>query len=258
MNFSIIGTGNIAWFFGSRLVSGRHHCTGVYARDTGAAKLLAEALLCDNYDEIDEIRDGDADVCFLAVSDTAIKEIAAKLSFKKTVLIHTAGAVDIDSIKTAAKDRAVLWPVYSILRNNPPAHREIPCAWEASTPKAEKYLQSMAHAITEVLFEAKYDQRKWLHLAAVMSNNFITHLIAICEQVCTENNLSFSTLSPIIEQTFSRIKNSSAQNVQTGPAIRHDNTTIKDQIALLAGHPEWQKVYEAMTKSIQALKVPKS
>lgn len=251
MNFSIIGTGNIAWFFGSRLVSGRHQCTGVYARNTEAARNLAEALLCDNYDQISEIRDGDADVCFLAVSDKAIRDIAATISFKKTVLIHTAGSVDIESIKTAAKDRAVLWPIYSILKNNPPAHREIPCAWEASTPKAEKYLISMAHAITEVIFEAKYDQRKWLHLAAVMSNNFITHLIAICERICAENNLPFSALSPIIDQTFTRIKHSSAQQVQTGPAIRNDSATITDQLALLNKHPEWQKIYEALTKSIQ-------
>ena len=252
MTFSIIGTGNIAWFFGNRLVTGRHHCTGVYARNRVAAKELSEALLSDRYGEIAEIRDGDADICCLAVSDAAIVPIATKLSFKKTMLIHTAGAVDLESIKTAAKDRAVLWPVYSILRNNQPAHRDIPCAWEASSPKAERYILSIGHAITDQLFEAKHEQRKWLHLAAVMSNNFITHLMAICEQVCADNNLPFSTLLPIIEQTFARIKNSSAQQVQTGPAVRHDTTTITEQIALLGNHPHWQKVYEAITESIQA------
>lgn len=251
MTFSIIGTGNIAWFFGNRLVTGRHHCTGVYSRNPAASKELAEALLSDRFDEISEVRDGDADICLLAVSDIAIGQIAANLSFKKTMLIHTAGAVDLESIKTAAKDRAVLWPVYSILRSNPPAHRNIPCAWEASSPKAERYILSIGHAITDQLFEAKYEQRKWLHLAAVMSNNFITHLIAICEQVCTDNELPFSTLMPIIEQTFARIKHSSAQNVQTGPAIRHDTNTIQEQMALLNKHPHWQRVYEAISDSIQ-------
>ncbi|MFI5196360.1 MAG: Rossmann-like and DUF2520 domain-containing protein [Chitinophagales bacterium] len=251
MTFSIIGTGNIAWFFGNRLVTGRHHCTGVYARNKMAAKELAEALLSDKFGEPGEVRDGDADICFLAVSDVAIGQIAAKLSFKKTMLVHTAGAVGLESISSAAKDRAVLWPVYSILRNNQPAHRKIPCAWEASSPKARQYILSIGHAITDQLFEAKYEQRKWLHLAAVMSNNFITHLMAICEQICADNNLPFSTLLPIIEQTFERIKNTSAQQVQTGPAIRHDTTTIKEQMALLSNHPHWQKVYEAITNSIQ-------
>ena len=41
----------------------------------------------------------------------------------------------------------------------------------------------MGHAVTDELFEARYDQRKWLHVAAVMSNNFITHLMTICDQI---------------------------------------------------------------------------
>ena len=109
----------------------------------------------------------------------------------------------------------------------------------------------MMHAITDELFEAKYEQRRWMHLAAVMSNNFITHLMAICEQVCSDNDLPFSTLLPIIEQTFDRIKQSSPQALQTGPAIRNDVSTIQSQIALLEQHPNWQSIYKAMTESIQ-------
>ena len=255
MTFSIIGTGNIAWFFGQRLVTGRHHCSGVYGRDAEAAKELAEALMAQKHGPIGDITD-DSDVCFLAVSDAAIAQVADQLSLSNTVLVHTAGAVGLDSIKQAAKDSAVLWPVYSILKNTLPDHRNIPCAWEGSTKKAESYVQSMGHAITDVLFEAKYEQRKWLHLSAVISNNFINHLMAICEQVCAENDLPFSTLQPIIEQTFDRIKHASPKTLQTGPAIRHDNTTIEAHMTLLSDHPQWQEVYEAITASIQTVATP--
>ena len=251
MTFSIIGTGNIAWFLGNRLVAGRHHCVGVYSRNVDAAKKLSETLLADKYGSIGDVRDGDADVCFLAVSDIAIGKVAVQLAFKQTTLVHTAGAVDIDSIKLAAKDRAVFWPVYSISKNNLPAHRNIPCAWEASTEKAARHVQAMGHAVTDELFEAKYEQRKWLHLSAVIGNNFINHLMAICEQVCKENDLPFSVLQPIIEQTFERLKHNSPANVQTGPAIRRDTTTIQQQMQLLNRHPQWQKVYESITESIQ-------
>ena len=251
MRFSIIGTGNIAWFFGNKLVAGRHHCAGVYSRNVNAAQELAEALIADTYGAIGKIEDGDADICLLAVSDAAIAAIAAQLSFRQTVLIHTAGAVSLDVINRSAIDRAVLWPAYSIVKNSPPDHRNIPCAWEASTKKAEKYVQTIAHAITDVLFEAKYEQRKWLHLSAVVSNNFINHLMAMCEQICQENNLPFSMLVPIIEQTYDRIKHGSPKQLQTGPAIRHDGKTIEAQIALLNSHPAWQRVYEAITASIQ-------
>lgn len=252
MTFSIIGTGNIAWFFGSRLVAARHHCTGVYARDIAAAQTLAGALLSDKAGRIVDIIDGEADICFIAVSDSAIATVAAYLDLKHTVLVHTAGAVSIDVLNKAAPDTALIWPVYSILKAAPPTHRNIPCAWEASTDRAKKHLLTIAHAITDELFEARYEQRKWLHLGAVISNNFINHLLAICEQICTENGLPFSTLTPIIDQTFDRIKHASPQTLQTGPAIRGDISTIKNQLALLERHPEWQKVYESVTDSIQA------
>ncbi len=252
MTFSIIGTGNIAWFFGNRLVTGRHHCAGVYARDKEAAKKLAEALLSDKYGDINEVQDEDADVCFLAVSDHAISQVASGLSLKHTMLVHTAGAVDLDIISCAATDCAVLWPVYSILKHHLPDHRNIPCAWEASSEKAKRLLLNIGHAITDNLFEAKYEQRRWLHLSAVIGNNFINHLLAVCEQICAENDLPFSTVMPIVEQTFERIRHSSPKELQTGPAVREDHSTAQEQVKLLQNHPAWQKVYVALTESIQA------
>lgn len=251
MTFSIIGTGNIAWFIGNRLVAARHYCKGVFGRDPEAVSRLADSLLCANFGTIAEARESEADVCFLAVSDVAIKEVAEQLNFKKSILVHTAGAVPMEILMNAAPDCAVLWPVYSISAHNLPAHRNIPCAWEASSPKAEKYTLALAHAITDILFEAHYDQRRWLHLSAVICNNFTNHLMAICEQICVDNNIPFSALEPVIQQTFTRIKQYSPTAVQTGPAIRHDVNTIAEQLAMLSGQPYWQKVYEALTESIQ-------
>ena len=250
MTFSIIGTGNIAWFYGKRLAAAGHRCKGIFARDSVATKELADALLSSKYGAISDIRDEEADVCFLAVSDRAIAEVAKKISFKKTVLVHCAGAQDLDIISASAPDHAVLWPVYSILRNSLPAHRDIPCAWEASTDKARRYLLEMAHAITDNLFEAKGPQRRWLHLSAVFTNNFVNHLMAINEQICRENDLPASTLQPIINQTFDKLKHSSPFAVQTGPAIRKDMATVEQHKALLSAHPAFLKVYEALTDSI--------
>jgi len=251
MTYSIIGTGNIAWFLAKRLREAGHTCSGIYGRDKKAVELLAEEVLCVTYGAVTDIVDGGADVCFIAVADHAIPTVAAELSLKHTVLVHTAGSVSVQAIEHAAKDCAVLWPVYSILKADLPYHRNIPCAWEASSKKAERLVLSMGHAITDELFEAKSEQRKWLHLSAVISNNFINHLVTICEQICKENDLPFSTIYPIIEQTFDRIKHGSPYTLQTGPARRHDNNTIQDHLAILAQHPHRQRIYESITASIE-------
>ncbi len=253
MTFSIIGSGNIAWFFGKRLAASGHQCKGVYGRNSQTVKELADALLAPKNGEVTDIRDEDADVCFLAVSDTAVETVAAKLAFKKTVLVHMAGALPLDIIKKAAKDHAVLWPIYSILRNNTRSDRDIPIAWEMSSERAKKYVLEMAHAITDNLFEAKDEQRKWLHLSAVVTNNFINHLFAINEHICKENNLPASTLQPLIKQTFDRVKQASPFTTQTGPAIRNDDATIHQHQKLLEGQPHLLKVYEAMTESIKSM-----
>lgn len=251
MTFTIIGTGNVAWFIGSRLVAARHLCKGVFGRNPTAVKQLAEALLCDKFGDLKAAKETEADVCFLAVTDSAVPIVADQLSYKKTVLVHTAGAVSLDAIAKAAPDTAVLWPVYSITRASQPTHRNIPTAWEVSSPRAEKFALAMAHIITDVLFEAKYEQRRWLHLSAVICNNFTNHLMTIGEGLCSENKIPFSILEPIISQTFTRLKSSSAKTGQTGPAARGDQETINEQVALLDTHPHWQKIYVAMTESIQ-------
>ena len=251
MTYSIVGTGNMAWFLAKRLTSAGHQCMGVYGRDPEAALALAASINSDIYTKNTHVPDGTADICFLAVSDHAIETIASKIHFEKTILVHTSGSVSINAIAAAATDHAVLWPVYSIVKSNLPNHRKIPCAWDASSPQAKKYLLAMAHGISDELFEANDEQRLWLHMSAVISNNFTTHLLTICEQICKEHNVTFSALSPIIEQTFERIKRESPYNIQTGPARRGDESTINKHLELLQAKKEWKDVYRAISSSIE-------
>ncbi len=253
MKFSIIGTGNMAWFFSKRIAAAGHSCAGVYGRDEKKAAELADALLAPAFGAIEKVRDQDADVCFLAVADDALEEVASKLSFKHTVLVHMAGAQRLDIIKAGAEDFAVLWPIYSVLRNNLPRHRDIPCAWEVSSVRAKRFALEMAHCVSDILFEADFEKRQWLHLSAVMTNNFINHLLSINEKICQENDLPANALQPLIDQTFERVKNHSPLTTQTGPAIRNDLNTIEKHLELLAKKPQLKKVYKAMTDSIQAL-----
>jgi predicted short-subunit dehydrogenase-like oxidoreductase (DUF2520 family) len=251
VTFTIAGTGNIAWFLAQRLTAAGHHCAGIYGRTEKHAKELAASINSVAIHDFSKITDSMADVCFLAVADNVIPELANQCSFKETVLIHTAGAVNTDILQDAAEHYGVLWPVYSIVKNNLPNHRNIPCAWDAVTDKARRYLLSIAHGFTDVLFEAKDSQRRWLHLSAVISNNFSNHLLAICEQISVENNIPYSVLQPIIEQTFERLKKESPRKLQTGPAIRGDEQTIQKHEQMLAAHPFWQEVYSSISASIE-------
>ncbi len=247
MLFTIIGTGNIAWLLGKKLTQAGHTCMGVYGRHTGAATQLAQEI---NAPIITDVNIPDTyDACIIAVADHAIADIAAQLSFRETVLIHTAGAV-ATGILTATHN-AVLWPVYSIVKTSLPQHRNIPVAVEGTTDKALSVVKEIAASFSDNTFVADGVQRSWLHLTAVFSNNFVNHLVAIAEQICAEQNLPFSAIQPILQQTFERSMQQSPREVQTGPAKRGDTETMDKHLALLQSHPAWQAVYAAISASVE-------
>lgn len=252
MNYLLIGSGNIAWFLSQELSAGGHTCSGIYARNKAEGMRLASHHNVPFFESLNEIYDG-PDACFLAVPDSAIADVCSDLSFHSTILIHTAGAADISLLQSAAKHCGVLWPVYSIRKENLPQHGQVPIVWEAGDTSAARVLRIFIRTLTTIEKELDGAQRKKLHLSAVMSNNFCNHLIALSTAICREANVPVSLLFPILQQTFSPEHMSRAAQLQTGPAIRRDVPTIEAHLALLSMHQEWRNVYEALTNSIMNL-----
>ena len=250
MKYNIIGTGNTAWFLATKLANAGHQCLGIYGRNIMHAKELADKIGSSAY-ELDNRVNDDANVCIIAVSDYAIIEVCSKLNLNNTIVIHTAGAVDMTILSKFGAGYGVLWPVYSIVKNNIPTERDIPTMWESSNQAATDCIKTIMASYTDTTHQASSQQRKWLHLSAVLSNNFSNHLFAISEKLCEEQQLPFSLLLPIIQQTVSRLHSLTAFSQQTGPAKRNDELVLQNQITMLQSHPDWQKLYEAVSVSIK-------
>jgi predicted short-subunit dehydrogenase-like oxidoreductase (DUF2520 family) len=255
MTFDIIGTGNTAWFMGTRLVAAGHTCMGVYGRNVERAAQLADALTTKVYPELTSIPDT-SDCCIIAISDYAINEVVAQLYFNRTTLIHTAGAVGIDVLSRSANQTGVIWPVYSILKTDLPQHRSIPLVWESNNDAAQKTLLQLVNSISDITHETDSEKRKWLHLTAVLGNNFTNHLFSICEQLCSQQQVPFELLYPIIAQMAERIHTQSPAMLQTGPARRNDVNTMQKQMDMLAANPLWQQVYKVLSASIENMYKP--
>jgi predicted short-subunit dehydrogenase-like oxidoreductase (DUF2520 family) len=250
MTFNIIGTGNTAWFLTTRLTAAGHQCKGVYGRSAGKATELAKSIDSDIYTSLEAISD-DADCTIVAISDNAIPEVAGKLSLNKSVLLHTAGSVAMNIFEGHATNMAVLWPIYSIVKTDIPLHRNIPFVYEGNTKAAIETVQALAMAISDICHELNSEQRAWLHLTAVLGNNFTNHLMSLCEGLCKEQHIPFDLLRPILQQTFSRMLHQSPEDLQTGPAKRGDIITMQKHINLLAGKPHISSVYKALSASIE-------
>lgn len=253
MKFTIIGTGNMAHFLAKELSAAGHSFQGIWGRNNSAAILLAKQYNTVAHNELQDIKDEDGHFCFLAIRDTAIATFAEQFQLKKSTLIHTAGASSIQMLGEHNQNKAVFWPIYSIVSDNMESASHIPIVVEGNTPETEKAVLSIAESISQKAFIASESQRLHLHLAAVFTNNFCNHLMSIAQEICTHQHISFDYLQPIIAQTFERLKTESAKDVQTGPAIRDDKMTMQKHLELLKDSPEWALLYQSLSASIRKM-----
>lgn len=251
MKIVIIGTGNTATILGRKLKKAGHRILQVFGRDASSASKLAYELDTESTNYWSVVRK-DADVYLVAVTDDAIVDVAKHLTVPGKVVAHTAGSVKQDVLKKTSHHYGVFYPLQS-LRKDMTAIPEIPVFIDASDEVAKKTLENLAHSIAgDKVAVAGDDTRLKLHVAAVIVSNFTNHLYALAEEYCRKEGLDFKQLIPLIEETAERIENLSPQNVQTGPALRHDEETIKKHLALLKDHHRLKKIYEMLTESIQS------
>lgn len=255
MTYALIGSGNVAWLIASRMLSAGHNCVGVWGRNYAATEALCQAYYLPRLASLRDLADG-PDAVILAVNDGAIGEVADSLSLRHSTLIHTSGAVSMQVLDGRSLNRGVVWPVYSIRKTSLPEHRYFTALIEANNVDALETVRAVAKAICDTAYEASSEQRQSLHLAAVMGNNFVNHLLGIATEISKTQQVPISILQPLIEQTITNLRTKDPYETQTGPAKRGDTVTMQRHMEMLSTHLEWQEVYKALSASIMSLYKP--
>jgi len=252
MNVVIIGTGNVATVLCKLIHTKKHKIVEVVGRNTNDTIVLANLCNANANTNFEKIAPN-ADIYVVAVSDSAIEEVLAKMDFSKKLIIHTAGSVSINVFQKYANNYGVLWPLQTLRREMKyiPA---IPMIIDANNDQAYSMLLSFAKSISETVFRANDAKRVKLHLSAVVVSNFTNHLYSLADEYCHNELLEFQLLIPLIEETSNRIKLHAPNKVQTGPAIRKDESTINTHLSLLRIYPALQKIYSILTDSIKRSK----
>ncbi|HVE61123.1 MAG TPA: DUF2520 domain-containing protein [Chitinophagaceae bacterium] len=249
MDIIIIGTGNTATVLGRKLKAAGHNILQVFGRNASAASELAYELDSESTNYWSVVN-RDAEIYILAVSDIAIEEIVKELRLPEKTIVHTAASVSKNILKNSTSHFGVFYPLQSLKKENSYSP-ETPIIIDASDEQTLHVLENLANTISATVAEADDEERLKLHLAAVFCNNFVNHIYALMEDYCRKENLNFSLLIPLIQETSLRLTSISPSSVQTGPAMRADQATIKKHLALLASHQHLKEIYELMTKSIQ-------
>ncbi|MBI2730623.1 MAG: DUF2520 domain-containing protein [Sphingobacteriales bacterium] len=250
MNIVLIGSGNAATVLGKKSIAAGHEVLQVAGRNEEACADIASKLNCTftiNWNFIDPL----ADIYIVAISDTALSAVHEQLNLDRHLVVHTAGAVSKEVLKTVSKNYGVLYPLQTLRKENA-VLPEIPFLIDANTADSISLIKDFAETLSTHVQVADDERRKKIHLAAVLVNNFTNHLYALAEKFCEAEHLDFKLLLPLITETSERIKTNSPSEVQTGPAVRGDEATIDMHLQLLKKYPQLIKLYEMFTDSIQS------
>lgn len=189
----------------------------------------------------------DADIYIISVNDDAISTVASKLSVKKGLIVHTAGAVAINVL--ANHDNfGVFYPLQSFSAEKAVNFKEIPICIEANSEENLFKIKNLACSVSNLVYEISSEQRRILHVAAVFANNFSNHMFTVANAICKKNKIPFEILKPLIAETFEKINTLPPEQAQTGPAVRNDTATMQQHISYL--NSDQQKIYATLSESI--------
>ena len=249
MRITLIGSGNVATHLAAAFKNAGHKLIQVYSPNMHNAALLAYHVGAEPTDDLTAINPG-TDLFIVAVKDDAIAQIIPQLAVHKKLIAHTAGAVDLEALLRYTLNAGVFYPLQTFSKTKEVNFRDVPICIEGATGEVTETLEDLARSISNNVERVSSAQRKILHLSAVFACNFTNHLYAISQQLLNEHGLSFDLLRPLILETADKIRAHSPAEVQTGPALRNDEATMRAHLQILEHKVEWQEIYRLLSQDI--------
>lgn len=249
MEIVLLGSGNIATHLGKALKMAGQNITQVWSRSFERATELADAVGAQPVNEISEIT-ATADLYILAINDDAIRNVAEQLTIDEGLIVHTSGTVAMDILDDIAEKTGVFYPIQTFSKAKAVDLRLVPIAIEGSSAEVLATLHSLASRLSEKVFEMTSIQRRSVHVAAVFACNFTNHMYVLAQELLKDQDVRFDILRPLIAETALKIQTADPASVQTGPALRDDQSTMEKHLQLLNDNPPLRDLYEKLSQSI--------
>ncbi len=245
----LIGAGNVGTHLGRVLVDSGIEVLQVWSRTLKSAELLAKELRSEPIVDFAQI-DSNADAYFFALTDEALVKMLSFFPFENKVLIHTSGSLSMEILREKSNSIGVFYPLQTFSKSKVVDFRKIPILLEASNKSLGNELLTFSKRLSNKVAMANSEQRKCLHIAAVLACNFTNYLYAAAQRILEDRDLDFNLIRPLIRETAEKAMLHFPQDVQTGPAIRKDRTIIHAHLKMLRHQPELQSLYQAMSELI--------
>jgi len=258
MNFSatIIGAGNAAWHLAKGWSNKGYPISEMVMRNQASMPHFSTFSIEKFVDHASQLT-VKSHFCFLCVPDEAIAEVAQSIPDnikKETILVHMSGSMGVSPLLEYATKCGCLWPVQTLSIGKALPWIEVPVIAVASTPEVLHLLKTVGMVLGPVVSFQNEESKRRLHLAAVISGNFIFKLLQVTKEYCDSEMLDYTLLSPLIRESLNKGLHFPSREFQTGPAARGDEHTLAAHRELLRNDPELLAIYDTMTRLIQSQK----
>ncbi len=243
----IIGSGNVATNLAIKFANTGIEFAQIFTRNQ---KSLNAAITRCRPNVIKDIARFDRylHLIIIAAPDDSIEKISKEIP-NEIPVVHTSGSVAIDSIANRS-NYGSFYPLQTLTIDNDNKNIPIPILIEASNTDIESELIKLAETISSQVSVFSSENRKKLHLAAVVVNNFTNHLYSEAEQYCIESGISFDLLKPLLKETARKVQTQSAGSIQTGPAKRKDMNIIEGHLNMLSENKDLRDLYQLISAQI--------
>jgi predicted short-subunit dehydrogenase-like oxidoreductase (DUF2520 family) len=253
LKVAIIGAGNAAYTLGKAFLKAGVEILQIYSPNTEQGLQLAKELSALPARELEDLNE-EADLYLLAVPDKAIGEVAKSLHSKgkaaHALVVHLSGNSGLDLLSDWFGRCGVFYPLQSLKYGTEMDFSTVPFVLEANAEQDKTLLKELASKLSKEVLFLSHQQRRTLHLAAVLSNNFVNLLYKEAFELCEKSQIPTRLLLPLIQETCDKTKTQHPSNSQTGPAVRADFPTLHSHLALLQHDPKLSSIYKELSLRI--------
>lgn len=248
---NIVGAGNVATHLAKALHASGFVVQQIYSRRLAVAEKLAHRVSAEAIDDIQGLKA--ADIAIISIPDDAVEDVAKQLPENQNLVLHTSGTLDM----TVFGDRehvGIFYPLQTFSKEVSLDFENIPILVDGKSPLEVEEITQLAKLLGNKTYRLQSDQKKWLHLNAVVVNNFVNHLFALAKDSSEAHGVPFDLYSALMKETVEKALRTSPAEAQTGPAKRGDQKVIEEHVKLLLSedpNSDLAKLYPEISKSIQ-------
>lgn len=188
---------------------------------------------------------GDADLYIIAVTDSAIAEVAREIGDVGGLVVHTAGSVPMDVLPQ--RRRGVMYPMQTFSRYRAVDFRRVPLFVESDSDLP--LLTRVARSLSESVSPMDSGRRRTLNLAAVFCSNFANRMYGIAHDLLAGEGIPFGCMLPLIDETCAKVHELTPHAAQTGPAVRWNTEVMDGHMAMLADGTQ-KEIYRLISQDI--------